>query len=107
MGSYSDVILAHFSGHFNRKLLNGIIQNILNQHLFFFFNLDDQLTAVLKNTEDGTFTRVAALGAEEVPMTADELDMYKVVGVLLNAPSIIPENNPAVRIFKYETEGKR
>lgn len=70
-------------------------------------NLDDQLTAVLKNTEDGTYTRVAALGAEEVPMTPQELDKYKVVGVLLNAPSIIPENNPAVRIYKYETEGTR
>ncbi|KAI8079248.1 Metallo-dependent phosphatase-like protein [Thamnidium elegans] len=85
LGSYSDVILAHFSGHFNH----------------------DQLTAVLKNTEDGTYTRVAALGEEEVPMTAQELEKYKVVGVLLNAPSIIPEKNPAVRIYKYETEGTR
>ncbi|KAI7893528.1 Metallo-dependent phosphatase-like protein [Mucor mucedo] len=85
LGSYSDVIVGHFSGHFNY----------------------DQLTAVLQNKEDGTYTRVAALGAEEVPMTAEELEIYKVVGVLFNAPSIIPEHNPAIRIYTYETEGYR
>ncbi|CAO3646944.1 unnamed protein product [Mucor fragilis] len=83
LGSYSDVILAHFSGHFNY----------------------DQLTAVLQNKQDGSYTRVAALGEEEVPMTAAELDTYKVVGVLFNAPSIVPQQNPAVRIYTYDTEG--
>ncbi|KAI8640196.1 Metallo-dependent phosphatase-like protein [Parasitella parasitica] len=83
LGSYSDVILAHFSGHFNY----------------------DQLTAVLQNKQDGTYTRVAALGEEEVPMTAEELEIYKVVGVLFNAPSIVPQQNPAVRIYTYDTEG--
>ncbi|CEP16013.1 hypothetical protein [Parasitella parasitica] len=85
LGSYSDVILAHFSGHFNY----------------------DQLTAVLQNKLDGTYTRVAALGEEEVPMTAKELEIYQVVGVLFNAPSIVPQQNPAVRIYSYDTEGTR
>lgn len=67
--------------------------------------IDDQLTAVLQNKQDGTYTRVAALGEEEVPMTAAELETYKVVGVLFNAPSIVPQQNPAVRIYTYDTEG--
>jgi len=67
--------------------------------------VDDQLTAVLQNKKDGTYTRVAALGEEEVPMTAAELETYKVVGVLFNAPSIVPQQNPAVRIYTYDTEG--
>lgn len=82
--------------------------NIISSFLFIYWMYkDDQLTAVLQNKEDGTYTRVAALGAEEVPMTAEELDIYKVVGVLFNAPSIIPEHNPAIRIYTYETEGYR
>jgi hypothetical protein len=60
---------------------------------------------VLHNKKDGTYTRVAVLGAEEVPMTAAELETYKVFGVLFNAPSIIPAQNPAIRIYTYETKG--
>lgn len=65
------------------------------------------MTAVLQNKQDGTYTRVAALGEEEVPMTAAELDTYKLVDVLFNAPSVIPEQNPAVRIYTYDTEGTK
>lgn len=104
MGSYSDVIVGHFSGHFNCKWIFNFIICIL---IHFFYIKDDQLTAVLQNKNDGTYTRVAALGAEEVPMTAEELEIYKVVGVLFNAPSVIPEHNPAIRIYTYETEGNR
>ncbi|KAI8888629.1 hypothetical protein K501DRAFT_172823 [Backusella circina FSU 941] len=85
LGTYSDVIIGHFSGHFNY----------------------DQLTAVLQENGKDVYTRVAALGEEEVPMTAEELKLYSVKNVLYNTPSIVPQQNPAVRVYKYETEGTK
>jgi hypothetical protein len=98
------VIIGHFSGHFNCKPIYNILCICLFTYLSF---LDDQLTAVLQENGKDVYTRVAALGEEEVPMTAEELKLYSVKNVLYNAPSVIPQQNPAVRVYKYETEGTK
>lgn len=69
--------------------------------------IDDQLTAVLQNKASGEYTRVAAMGKEEAPVTSEALEQNKVVGVLFHGPSIIPENNPAIRVYTYDTAGTR
>ena len=61
-------------------------------------NIDDNLNAIISNKGDSDI--VLAGGSDINANTAQDV----VVG-LFNAPSVIPVNNPAVRVYTYETEG--
>ncbi|KAI8342778.1 Metallo-dependent phosphatase-like protein [Chlamydoabsidia padenii] len=74
LGEYGDIIAGHFTGHTN----------------------NDMLTAVVPNGKS----------YKPVPATKNNLKNLKVGKVstmLFNAPSIIPVNNPAIRVYEYET----
>ncbi|KAG0192294.1 Endopolyphosphatase [Apophysomyces sp. BC1034] len=58
---------------------------------------DDRLTAVVKDKN----------GYSPISARDDNLKGKEVVTALFNAPSIIPKNNPAMRVYEYETEGSK
>ncbi|CAO3594947.1 unnamed protein product [Absidia cylindrospora] len=76
LGEYGDIIAGHFTGHTN----------------------NDMLTAVVPTGE--TFGPVSATPDEN---SLRVLNVGHVSTMLFNAPSIIPVNNPAIRIYNYET----
>ncbi|RUS13454.1 Metallo-dependent phosphatase-like protein [Endogone sp. FLAS-F59071] len=80
LGEYSDVIVGHFTGHTN----------------------DDMLSLIVRSKATGNYSLV--------PLTADaptiNLTANSIMTVLNNAPSIIPANNPAMRVYNYNTNLK-
>ncbi|KAI7899685.1 Metallo-dependent phosphatase-like protein [Cokeromyces recurvatus] len=77
LGKYGKYIAGHFTGHTNADTLNAVIPN--GNGSYGFIAADDQYAIEQKEN----------LKMSIVP--------------LFNAPSIIPSNNPAVRVYDYET----
>jgi hypothetical protein len=75
LGEYSESIASHLTGHTN----------------------DDSLAAIYKSKNE---YQVAALHKKK-DITFKPSD---VVGVLTNAPSIIPVNNPGIRVYHYDQD---
>lgn len=80
LGKYGSVISGHFTGHTN----------------------DDNLNAVIPSGKK-SYTYMAA-GHKKAKKSKSALAKASVG--LFNAPSIIPVNNPALRVYTYDTEGK-
>ncbi|KAI8391103.1 Metallo-dependent phosphatase-like protein [Radiomyces spectabilis] len=80
LGTYADTILGHFAGHFN----------------------NDMLTAVLRQQTD--YVHAAAVGSTST-LATNEVEFNNFVTGLFNAPSVVPVNNPAIRVYEYETKG--
>ncbi|SAM04850.1 hypothetical protein [Absidia glauca] len=76
IGRYGDVIAGHFTGHTN----------------------NDVLTAVVAN--NGTFEAIPAIPIKNNLRT---LHVGPIASMFFNAPSIIPVNNPAIRVYQYQT----
>jgi len=79
LGSYSDVIVGHFNGHTNADSVAVIVQNANSTNSYSYVPLTPK-----------------GLGSLDLSQTP-------IVMVLNNAPSVIPFNNPAVRVYKYDT----
>ncbi|KAI8340845.1 Metallo-dependent phosphatase-like protein [Chlamydoabsidia padenii] len=80
IGMYGDIIAGHFTGHTNNDVLTAIVSN------------------------NNTFEAIPAIPDKNNLRT---LNVGPVSTMLFNAPSIIPVNNPAIRVYHYETmEGK-
>ncbi|OAD79830.1 secreted endopolyphosphatase [Phycomyces blakesleeanus NRRL 1555(-)] len=80
LGSYGDVIAGHFTGHTN----------------------SDMLTAIVK--DGSSYSSLSAVD-DSSELTSSSMVDPNVATVLFNAPSIIPVNNPAIRVYNYETQG--
>ncbi|KAL0094594.1 secreted endopolyphosphatase [Phycomyces blakesleeanus] len=79
LGTYSDLIAGHFTGHTN----------------------SDALTAIVKKGSE--YSAVAAFDKNNsTELTAKS---SQIVSVLFNAPSIIPVHNPAMRVYMYDNAG--
>ncbi|CAO3592653.1 unnamed protein product [Absidia cylindrospora] len=76
LGEYGDIIAGHFTGHTN----------------------NDMLTAVVPDGK--SFKPVPAIADKS---NLKKLKVNNVSTMLFNAPSIIPVNNPAIRVYEYET----
>lgn len=119
LGDYADVILGHFAGHFNNDVLTAVVEGPgLDQ----FDGVKDP-----KEEEDSSSTELRKRGHKKHPsLTTSELNppyghiallgrpsidipspLPKVLGVLFNAPSIVPLNNPAIRVYEYATTSDR
>jgi hypothetical protein len=59
---------------------------------------DDVLTAVVAN--NGTFEAIPAIPVKNNLRT---LHVGPIESMFFNAPSIIPVNNPAIRVYQYQT----
>ncbi|RUP46689.1 Metallo-dependent phosphatase-like protein [Jimgerdemannia flammicorona] len=82
LGEYADVIQGHFTGHTN----------------------EDMLTLVVRNhTATSNYSLITLTGK-----TVPQIDFVAnpIVAVLNNAPSVIPVNNPALRVYQYNTKPK-
>ncbi|KAI9482810.1 MAG: Metallo-dependent phosphatase-like protein [Benjaminiella poitrasii] len=77
LGKYGKYISGHFTGHTN----------------------DDNLNVVVPDG-DGSYEFIAA---DDEDASDREDDLKKASVALFNAPSIIPVNNPAIRVYHYET----
>ncbi|OAD79585.1 hypothetical protein PHYBLDRAFT_162642 [Phycomyces blakesleeanus NRRL 1555(-)] len=77
LGSYSDVIVGQFYGHTNSDALSVIVED-----------------------DNSDFSLISATN-DKSQLRSTEMVKRKVVGVLFNAPSIIPVYNPAIRVFSY------
>ncbi|KAI8584784.1 hypothetical protein K450DRAFT_4839 [Umbelopsis ramanniana AG] len=73
LGKYSEVIAAHLTGHTN----------------------DDNLAVLYKNGKDYSLTGLS----KKVNIDFKTND---IVGVLTNAPSVLPQNNPGIRVYQYD-----
>ncbi|KAI8991070.1 Metallo-dependent phosphatase-like protein [Mycotypha africana] len=81
LGKYGNTIVGHFTGHTNN---------------------DNLLAVVPEGKSSSSYTVVRADG--------DDLDddfLKKASVGLFSAPSIIPANNPAFRVYNYDTSGKQ
>ncbi|KAI9026496.1 Metallo-dependent phosphatase-like protein [Phycomyces nitens] len=78
LGSYSDVIVGHFTGHTN----------------------SDMLTAIVK--DGSSYSALSAVSVDS-ELTSSSMINANVATVLFNSPSIIPVHNPAMRVYNYET----
>ncbi|KAF7723465.1 Endopolyphosphatase [Apophysomyces ossiformis] len=58
---------------------------------------DDRLTAVVKDKN----------GYSHVTAVVDKLKNQKIATMLFHAPSIIPKNNPAMRVYNYASTGSQ
>ncbi|KAI8090038.1 Metallo-dependent phosphatase-like protein [Halteromyces radiatus] len=76
LGEYGDIILGHFTGHTNNDVLTAVVPK---------GNSFGHVTAMANNNE------------------LSQIRANHVSTVLFNAPSIIPVNNPAIRVYRYET----
>ncbi|KAI8369581.1 Metallo-dependent phosphatase-like protein [Radiomyces spectabilis] len=73
LGKYSDVITGHFT--------------------------DDMLSAVVKDHGD-SYGHVSAVHKKK---KLKDINADRAVTVMFNAPSILPSNNPAIRVYEYDT----
>ncbi|KAI8351509.1 Metallo-dependent phosphatase-like protein [Blakeslea trispora] len=76
LSKYGDIIVGHFTGHTN----------------------NDNLNAIISNKDDSD---IIVAGGSDI----DANSAKNVMVGLFNAPSIIPDNNPALRVYTYETKG--
>ncbi|KAI8060550.1 Metallo-dependent phosphatase-like protein [Gongronella butleri] len=76
LGTFGDVISGHFTGHTNNDMLTAIVPNAAGS---------------------GSYKHVQAL-AGKAPSS-----VTNAASLLFNAPSIIPVNNPAIRVYNYQT----
>lgn len=101
LGKYGSVISGHFTGHTNGKLNVFLIHaQFYNTHIE--NSKDDNLNAVIPSGKK-SYTYMAA-GHKKAKKSKSALAKASVG--LFNAPSIIPVNNPALRVYTYDTEGK-
>ncbi|KAI8333841.1 Metallo-dependent phosphatase-like protein [Chlamydoabsidia padenii] len=108
LGDYADIIVGHFAGHFNNDVLTAVVDGPgLDQ-------FDDKKKKGLRRrghhkkrptTSDlhPPYGHIALLGKPDMDIPSP---LPKVLGVLFNAPSIVPLNNPGVRVYEYEIAGK-
>jgi hypothetical protein len=120
LGDYADVILGHFAGHFNNDVLTAVVEGPgLDQF--------DGVKEPKEEEEDSSSTELRKRGHKKHPsLTTSELNppyghiallgrpsidipspLPKVLGILFNAPSIVPLNNPAIRVYEYATTSDR
>ncbi|KAI9305400.1 Metallo-dependent phosphatase-like protein [Cunninghamella echinulata] len=80
IGQYGSIIAGHFTGHTN----------------------NDMLTAVVENGK--SFKHISALDDGD---NLKDHKIGKVATMLFNAPSLIPVNNPAIRVYHYATSNSK
>jgi hypothetical protein len=98
IGRYGDVIAGHFTGHTNSKGLKKKGGDVCMMTQFKTRHTDDVLTAVVAN--NGTFEAIPAIPIKNNLRT---LHVGQISSMFFNAPSIIPVNNPAIRVYQYQT----
>lgn len=95
IGHYGDVIAGHFTGHTNSKGMKKVACDRMTQ--FKSRHTDDVLTAVVANND--TFEAIPAIPDKNNLRT---LHVGQISAMFFNAPSIIPVNNPAIRVYHYQ-----
>ncbi|RUP06328.1 hypothetical protein BC936DRAFT_140407, partial [Jimgerdemannia flammicorona] len=110
LGEFADVIQGHFTGHTNGKNSNqpgfrDFLASAKNDNLHLFHHslslLDDMLSFIVRNqTSTGNYSLITLTGSS---LPHIDLSTNPIVTVLNNAPSVIPVNNPALRVYDFET----
>ncbi|KAI8646879.1 Metallo-dependent phosphatase-like protein [Parasitella parasitica] len=78
LGKYGSTISGHFTGHTN----------------------DDSLNAVIS---DGGNSKYTTMAADDDDAEDEHKKLKKTSVGLFNAPSVVPKNNPALRVYTYNT----
>ncbi|RUS33563.1 hypothetical protein BC938DRAFT_471100 [Jimgerdemannia flammicorona] len=83
LGEFADVIQAHLTGHTDDDMLSFIVRN---------------------QTSTGNYSLITLMGGSPPHI---DLSINPIVTMLNNAPSVIPINNPALRVYDFETNPHR